>query len=71
MGRLLVQLGMFLIAYGLLVMGLDRLGLPLGRLPGDFHYGGRNFRVFAPLGTSLLLSALLSLLLYALSRWRR
>jgi hypothetical protein len=52
-------------------MGLGRLGLPLGRLPGDLSYRGRGFQVFAPLGTSLLLSALLSLLLYGLSRWRR
>ncbi len=52
-------------------MGLGRLGLPLGRLPGDLSYRGRNVRVFAPLGTSLLLSVLLSLVLFLISRWRR
>lgn len=71
MGRLLVSLGIFLIVVGLLVLGLQRLGLPLGRLPGDFSYRGRGFQVFAPFGTSLLLSLLLSLILFVLSRLRR
>lgn len=68
---MLVGVGLLLVVLGLLVMGLGRLGLPFGRFPGDMTYRGRNFQVFAPLGTSVLLSVLLSLLLYALSRWRR
>ena len=56
---------------GLLVLGLGRLGLPFGRLPGDFSYRGRNVTVFAPLGTSIVLSILLSLILYAISYLRR
>ena len=71
MGRLLVGLGILLVLAGLLVIGLERLGLPWGRLPGDFSYRGKNFQVFAPLGTSLLLSILLSLLLYVVTRLRR
>ena len=71
MGRALVGIGVLLVVVGLLVMGLGRLGLPLGRLPGDLSYRGKSFQVFAPLGTSLLLSVLLSLLLYIVSRLRR
>lgn len=71
MGRMLVGIGLLLVVVGLLVMGLGRLGLPFGRLPGDVSYRGRNFQIFAPLGTSLLLSILLSLLLYVISRFRR
>lgn len=71
MGRLLVGVGLVLVFAGLLVMGLGRLGLPLGRLPGDLSYRGRNMQVFVPLGTSLLLSVLLSLVLYFLNRFRR
>jgi hypothetical protein len=71
MGRMLVGLGLVLVVVGLLVMGLGRLGLPLGRLPGDLSYRGRSFQFFAPLGTSLLLSVLLSLILFLLSRFRR
>ena len=52
-------------------MALGRLGLHVGRLPGDFAYRGKSLQIFAPLGTSLLLSILLSLLVYALARVRR
>ncbi len=71
MGRLLVGVGLILVIVGLLVMALPRLGVPLGRLPGDISYRGRRVQVFAPLGTSLLLSVLLSLLLYVVARLRR
>ncbi len=71
MGRLLILLGVVLIVVGLVVIGLGRLGLPLGRLPGDLSYRGRNVTVFAPIGTSIVLSILLSLLLYAISHLRR
>ncbi len=71
MGRTLILAGAFLILAGLIVLALARLGLPLGRLPGDLAWRGKNVSVFAPLGTSLLLSVLLSLVLYLVSRFRR
>ena len=71
MGRWLVIAGVVLIVAGLLVMAAGRLGLPFGRLPGDVSYRGKHVTVFAPLGTSLLISLLLSLLLYAIARFRR
>jgi hypothetical protein len=71
MGRFLIGAGFVLIAAGLLVVGLERLGLGIGRLPGDFVWRGKHTTVYAPLGTSLLLSVLLSLALYLLSRMRR
>ena len=71
MGRFLIGAGFVLIAVGLLVMGLDRMGLGVGRLPGDFIWRGKHTTLYAPLGTSLLLSVLLSLALYLLSRMRR
>ena len=71
MGRVLTGIGLLLVVAGLAVMGLERMGLPLGRLPGDLSYRGKHMQVFAPLGTSLLLSLLLSLILYALARFRR
>lgn len=71
MGRFLILLGVALIVIGLLVVGLNRLGLPLGRLPGDLSYRGRNVTVFAPIGTSIALSILLSLILYVVSHLRR
>ncbi len=71
LGRTLVTLGILLVIVGALVLLLGRQGVPLGRLPGDIAYRGRTFSFFAPLGTSLLLSVVLSLVLYLLSRFRR
>ncbi len=48
-----------------------RFGWPLGRLPGDVSYHGKNATVFLPLGTSILISVALSILLYLVSRFRR
>ena len=71
MGRTLVVAGLVLVAVGLLAMLLGKLGLPLGKLPGDISYRGKNVTVFAPLGTCLLLSLLLSLVVWAIGYWRR
>lgn len=71
MGRLLIGLGLLLVVVGLLVMGLQRIGLGPGHMPGDFAYRGRNVQVWFPLGTCIVISLLLSGLLYLLSRIRR
>jgi hypothetical protein len=54
-----------------LLLLLGRTGIPLGRLPGDISYRGKNLSVYFPLGTSILVSILLSLVFYFLSRFRR
>jgi Protein of unknown function (DUF2905) len=71
LGRLLVGLGLVLLVAGGLLLLLGRAGLPLGRLPGDISYRGKNLNVYFPLGTSVLLSVVLSLVFYAISRFRR
>jgi hypothetical protein len=71
LGRLLIGLGLLLLIGGGLLLLLGRAGIPLGRLPGDISYRGKNFSVFVPLGTSILLSVLLSLVFFLLSRFRR
>ena len=71
MGRMLIYAGLFLVVAGLVVLALGRLGVPLGRLPGDFSYRGKSVTVFAPIGTSILLSVLLSLALYLIARFFR
>jgi hypothetical protein len=50
---------------------LGRTGLPLGRLPGDIFYRGKNATFYFPLATSLLLSVVLSFVLYVIGRFRR
>jgi DUF2905 family protein len=64
-------LGLLLLVAGGLLLLLGRTGLPLGRLPGDISYRGKNMSVYFPLGTSILVSVLLSLVFYLLSRFRR
>jgi hypothetical protein len=71
LGKLLVILGLSLVVAGVALMLLGRMNLPLGRLPGDFTFRGKNTTVYFPLATSLVVSVLLSILLYVVSRWRR
>ena len=71
LGRLLIGVGLVLVIAGGLLLLLGRTGFPLGRLPGDISYRGRNLSVYFPLGTSILLSVVLSLIFYLLSRFRR
>lgn len=71
LGKALLALGLLLLAIGsLLVLG-GRMGLPLGRLPGDFAYRGKRVSVYFPLGTSILISIVLSLIFYLISRFHR
>jgi len=58
MGKTLLLVGLGIAALGLLVM----LGLPLGRLPGDFQMRRGNVSFYFPLTTSILLSILLTLI---------
>lgn len=71
LGRLLIGLGLLLLIAGGLLLLLGRTGVPLGRLPGDISYRGKNVSVYFPLGTSILISVLLSVVFYLLSRFRR
>ena len=71
LGRLLIAVGLVLLVAGGLLLLLGRTGLPLGKLPGDISYRGKNLSVYFPLGTSILLSVVLSLIFYLLSRFRR
>ena len=64
MGKLLVFVGLIVVAMGLLMMS----GLPFGRLPGDFTFRRGNTTFYFPLGTSILLSIILTLLFAFLRR---
>jgi hypothetical protein len=71
LGKLLIVLGIVLLGTGVLLTLLGRTNLPLGRLPGDIVYRGKNTRFYFPLASSLLVSVLLSIVLYVVGRWRR
>jgi len=71
LGRLLAMLGVALVVIGGIVMLLGRTGLPLGRLPGDFLYRGKNTTFYFPLASSILLSVVLSIVLFLIGRMKR
>ena len=71
LGKLLIVVGIFLVFVGLVVILVGRAHLPIGRLPGDIVYRGKNTTFYFPLASSILLSIILTLLLYVLNRWRR
>jgi len=71
LGKLVILLGAILVAVGLLLMLLGRTGLPIGRLPGDIIYRRKNSAFYFPLTTSILLSIVLSLVFYFVSRMHR
>jgi hypothetical protein len=70
-GKVLLGLGLLLVVIGAVLLLAARFELPLGRLPGDISYRGKHVSVFVPLGTSILISLVLSILLYLISRFRR
>lgn len=70
-GKALLGLGLLLVVIGAVLLIAGRFGWPLGRLPGDFAYRGKNVSVFFPLGTSILISVVLFILFYVISRFRR
>jgi hypothetical protein len=70
LGKILVVSGVTLVIVGGVLMLLGRTNLPLGRLPGDILYRGKNTTFYFPLGTSILLSIVLSLVLYWIGRFR-
>jgi uncharacterized membrane protein len=71
LGKLLVVLGIVLVMAGVVLTVLGKTNLPLGRLPGDIVYRGKNTTFYFPLATSVLVSVVLSILLYVVGRWRR
>lgn len=71
LGKLLVVIGGIVVVFGIVLMIGGRLHLPIGRLPGDIVYRGRNTTVYFPIVTSILISIVLSVVLYLISRFSR
>ena len=69
-GRMLVFVGGLLLVFGLILILAGKIGLPIGRLPGDIVYRGKNTTFYFPLVTSIILSVILSLVLYLVNRMR-
>ena len=68
MGRLLLVMGGVLALLGIVLMLGPRLPFRIGRLPLDFHYQRDNFSFYFPLGTSILVSVVLTVIFRLLHR---
>jgi len=68
LGRLLMIAGIVLLAAGLLFTVLGKLPIPFGRLPGDIRIQGKNSSFYFPLTTCLLVSVVLSLVMWLFKR---
>lgn len=66
MAKTLVVLGAILIGLGGIVWALERVGITLGRLPGDIVAGSGNSRFYFPITTCIILSVSLSAVMYLL-----
>jgi hypothetical protein len=71
LGKMLLMLGgvIFLVGAALLLAG--RFNLPLGRLPGDIAYRGKNTAFYFPVTTCILISVVLSLIFWLVGRGQR
>ena len=68
---MLILAGVALIVMGALALALERMNVPLGRLPGDLNWRGRGWSVSFPIVTCLVVSVVLSVLMWVVSYFRR
>ena len=68
-GKFLILMGLILVAFGILLILFERIPF-LGKLPGDIVIRRKNFVFYFPLMTSLIISLLVSFILYLISRMR-
>jgi hypothetical protein len=69
-GKVLAVLGLLLLLFGAMFLLLGRTSIPFGRLPGDIFYRGKNTSFYFPLTTSILLSVVLSLVVYVIGKFK-
>lgn len=68
-GKLLILTGVIIVLVGSIVMMLGRVGL--FKLPGDLVFGGKNWRIYLPIASSIIISIVLTLILWLISYFRK
>jgi hypothetical protein len=69
LAKTLILIGVVLVVLGLIVFGIQKLPFH-GKIPGDLVVKRDNFTFFFPIGTSIILSILISLILYLINKFR-
>jgi hypothetical protein len=67
-GRWMILIGLGIAAIGVLMVVLARMGIPIGRLPGDIRLQGENVTCLIPMASMILISLLLTIALNVLLR---
>jgi uncharacterized membrane protein len=70
LAKILILTGAAIVILGVLLLFIDKIPL-LGKLPGDIMIRKKNFALYIPLGTMILLSVGLSLILYVISYFKK
>jgi len=63
LGKYLIIIGVVIIFVGLLILSLTKLGIPIGKFPGDIHLKKEKFVIYFPIVTSIVISIFLTLLI--------
>jgi hypothetical protein len=71
LGKMLLIFGGVIILVGAVLLLAGRFNLPLGRLPGDIVYRGKNTVFYFPLTTCIVMSVVLSLIFWLFGRGNR
>ncbi len=70
-GRAVIVLGVVLVIIGGAILLIGRAGIPLGRLPGDITYRGKNTTFYFPIVTCIVISVVLSVISWLVQHFRR
>ena len=70
LGKALIGMGLLLVVVGVVLVLAGKLNIPFGKLPGDITYQKKNLTIFAPFGTMLVVSVVLSIIFNIFSRWK-
>ena len=68
-GKWLIAAGLIIVLLGVFTMTLGKLGL--FRLPGDLEFGGKNWRIYIPIASCIIISIILTLVLWIVSYFRK
>jgi dipeptide/tripeptide permease len=71
LGKALIFFGAIIVVVGAIMLAASRANLPIGRLPGDIVYRGRNTSFYFPIVTCIILSVVLSLVFWIIGRFQR
>ncbi|MCE5212728.1 MAG: DUF2905 domain-containing protein [Deltaproteobacteria bacterium] len=68
-GKLLILTGVLIALLGAMLMVLGRMGL--FKLPGDFVFSGKNWRIYLPIASSIIISIVLTLIFWFINYFRK